>query len=517
MAEKNKPAAETTEKVMTKYDKKVQRRKEEERKEQQRRKRNRIIGAVAAAALVIFIAYFPISKYIATHSTYINVGGYDVTEVEFDYYYNISASNYIASWGSMISYMGLDTTKDYADQMYSQYMTWDDFFQQNAVESLKRTKGLVKEGTEKGFVYDAAAETDMIMEALKDAAAAAGMTSKDYLKSSFGKYATAKNLRPIIEESYYATAYYNEIVRNKKDADEEITAYYEEHKDTYDSVDYMLAQVEADIPEGESTTDEEGNVTTADPTEEQIAEAMEAAKAEADKMVKTVGADGELQENIKYTGAGSLYREWLFDAGRKAGDTTVVEDQYNHRYYVLRFEKRYLDPASTVNIRAISTDEDMGETILAEWNNTGANEEAFIALVEKYSNDTTTNRNGGLYEDLDATRLSDEIGSWMLEEDRASGDVTTINSTDGIHYVFYYIGQGEPVWRASVISQLASKYQDEMAERVEVTDSKGRLSYLKALAAEEAASQAAQDEADANDEGGEDGESSDEENGSGNE
>lgn len=511
MAEKNKPAAETTEKVVTKYDKKVQRRKEEERREQQRRKRNRIIGAVAAVALLVFIAYFPISRYIATHSAYINVAGYDVTEAEFDYYYNVSANSYISSLGAMASYMGLDTTKDYADQMYSQYMTWDDFFQQSAVENLKRTKGLLKEGKEKGFAYDTSAEADVLIESLKQAAEAAGMTTSNYLKATFGKYATVKNLRPIIEESCYVTAYYNEIIRSKKSADEEVNAYYEENRDTYDSVDYMLVQVEADIPEGESTTDDEGNVTTAEPTEEQIAEAMEAAKAEADKKLKTIDADGELQENIARTGANSLYREWLFAEERKAGDTTVVEDNTNHKYYVLRFEKRYLDPTCTVNIRAISTDEDMGEAILDEWNSTGADEAAFIALVEKYSNDTTTNLKGGLYEDLNATRLSEELGSWMLEEGRKAGDVTAINSAEGSHFIFYYIGQGEPIWRASVISQLASEYQNQLVENTTVTDSKGKLTYLKALAEQEAAAQAsqdaAQDEDDANDESGDPSES----------
>lgn len=514
MAEKNKPAAETTEKVVTKYDKKVQRRKEEERKEQQRRKRNKIIGAVAAVALIAFIAYFPISRYIATHSAYINVAGYDVTEAEFDYYYNIGANNYISSWGAMASYMGFDPTKDYAQQMYSRYMTWDEFFQQSAVDNLKRSKGLLKEAKEKGFEYDASAEADALMESLEEAAKAADMTTKDYLRSNFGKYATLKNLRPIIEESCYTTAYYNEIIRSKKSEDAEITAYYEENKDTYDSVDYLLAQIEADIPEGESTTDDQGNVTKADPTEEQIAQAMEAAKAEADEKLKTIEKDGELQEDIRRTGANSLYRDWLFEDGRKAGDTTVVEDSTSHKYYVLRFEKRYLNPVCTVNIRAISTSEDMSETILAEWNSTGANEEAFIALVEKYSIDSTTNLKGGLYEDLDATKLSDELGSWMLEDVRKAGDVTAINSTEGSHFIFYYVGQGEPAWRASVISQLASKYLEQLMENVTVADPKGNLTYLKALEEEEAASQAAQDAAqsgsDAENESGESGSGSEE-------
>ena len=34
---------------------------------------------------------------------------------------------------------------------------------------------------------------------------------------------------------------------------------------------------------------------------------------------------------------------WLFDADRQAGDTTVIEDTANNAYYVVYFKDRYLD------------------------------------------------------------------------------------------------------------------------------------------------------------------------------
>lgn len=488
--------SETTEKVMTKYDKKVQRRKEEEKKEQARAKRSKIITAVVVVAVVAFIAYFPISKYVAIHSTYMQVGEYEVTEAEFDYYYNMGVNSYVSQYGTLLPYLGLDVTKDFADQMYSDYATWDDYFQQSAAVNLTQTKALVAEAKANGFEADVTEKTNEHIEMLKEAATKANESLGSYIKANFGKYATLNNIQPIIEESYYASAYYEQVADSKEITDEEITAYYNENKDSYDSVDFKVVEVKAEIPEGETTTDEDGKETKAEPTEEQIAEAMEAAKKLADEKLETVDADGELKENVKKAAASSVYEEWLFEAERKAGDTTVIEDKTNNRYFVLQFEGRYLDEANTVNVRVISTTEDKGEAILEEWNNTGANEDAFSALAEKYSEETFTE--GGLFENLTATALSDELSTWMLDETRKAGDVTAIKATDGLNYVLYYVSEGQAEWKVAIENVLKSKLMQEymtgITESFEVVDVKGKLTYLAAVAAQEAADQAAETE-----------------------
>lgn len=474
--------SETTEKVMTSYDKKVQRRKEEEKKEQARKKQSKIISAVVIVALIAFIAYFPISKAVAVHSTYMKVGDYKVTETEFAYYYNMGVNSFVSQYGSFLPYMGLNVNKDFAEQQYSENATWDDYFQESAAQNLTQTKALVSEAKANGFEHDSTAETDKYMEVLETAAKDANMNLSSYVKSTFGKYATAKNIRPIIEESFYASAYYDLIAEGKTYSEEEIAAYYEENKNTYDSVDVKVVEVEAEMPNKEVVEDADGNTTVPEPTEEEIAEAMKAAKEIADEKLKTVGAEGELKENLRMAGASSLYKDWLFDAERKTGDTTVVEDETNHKYFVLQFEKRYLNETNTVNLRVISTAEDQGEQIVSEWNGTGANEDAFIALVEKYSEDAVTNTKGGLFENLSTGSLNTEMGAWAADADRKSGDVTTINTETGLHYVVYYIGQGAPEWKASIQGTLKAQemqeYMNGITEPFEITDVKGKLTYL---------------------------------------
>lgn len=494
MAENKKSQTETTEKVMTKYDKKVQKRKEAELKAKKEEMRSRIISVAVIIVLIAIIAYFPIRKSIALNATYMQVGDSKVTELEYDYYYNLSVSSFISENSYWLSYIGLDTSVDYADQQYSTYLTWDDYFQESTVANLKQVKALAKAAKEAGFEYDTTADVDAHIESIEEAAAEAEMTVKNYVKASLGQYATTKNLRDIIAEAYYASAYYNEVIEGLDITDEEITAYYNENKTDYDSVDFKLITVEAEIPEGETTTDADGNVTTADPTDEQIALAMKNAKQAADEKVDTIDSEGELNENVKYAYASTYYVDWLFDEERVAGDTTVIENETSNCYYVLKFEDRYLDQTKAVNIRAIATTTDMGATIVEEWNNTGADEDAFLALVEKYSEDTYTNTTGGLYENLQATNLSDELSTWLLDEARKEGDVEAISSASGYYYVMYYIGQGEAEWKASIDSLLRSEdmetYMDEILEGLEIIDTKGKLTYQEALEAAEAAAAA---------------------------
>ena len=124
------------EKIITRYDRKLQKRKEQKEKEKRERRIMAAIGIVIAAALVCLIASFPIRTYLATHSAFIQVGGESVTRVEFDYHYNIVRNNYLMQNGTYMSYFGLDLTGDLSTQMYSDTLTWQDYFEQLAVENL---------------------------------------------------------------------------------------------------------------------------------------------------------------------------------------------------------------------------------------------------------------------------------------------------------------------------------------------------------------------------------------------
>ena len=510
----NKEQKEQTEqKVMTKYDRKVQKRKEEKEKEKKEERISTAVGIVFLVALVCLVASFPIRTYLATHETYVVINGEEVNKVEFDYVYNTSKNNYITQYGSYLSYFGLDTSKDLSTQMYSDTLTWQDYFEQNAVESLKQNKALMAEAKAAGFTYDTTDEYNTFKETIKTSAAAAGVSDKEYVRSIYGSYATMGRIEEYVKNDMVMNAYYQKLQEDNAPSDDEIQSYYEENKATYDSVDYRLTTIEADLPtepteladpveetaadttgttDGTAATDSTQD-TAYQPSDAEIAKAMEDAKVLADDAEQTVAKDGEAHENEKKSSVNYLISDWLFDDARKAGDTTVITNDNSHCYYVVAFEKRYLDETPSADVRVIIPTEDKtGEEILEEWKNGAATEDSFAELCKKYTQDTSAVENGGLFEQVTKTGMTEELSNWIFDSNRQAGDTVAITVSDTT-YVLYYIGQDQPEWKISIkntlVSDTMSQHVQDITADVTVEDPKGKLNYLKVQAEESAAAE----------------------------
>ena len=512
----NKEQKEQTEqKVMTKYDRKVQKRKEEKEKEKKEERISTTVGIVFLVALVCLVASFPIRTYLATHETYVVINGEEVNKVEFDYVYNTSKNNYITQYGSYLSYFGLDTSKDLSTQMYSETLTWQDYFEQNAVESLKQNKALMAEAKAAGFTYDTTDEYNTFKETIKTSAAAAGVSDKEYVRSIYGSYATMGRIEEYVKNDMVMNAYYQKLQEDNAPSDDEIQSYYEENKATYDSVDYRLTTIEADLPtepteladpveetaadttgttDGTAATDSTQD-TAYQPSDAEIAKAMEDAKVLADDAEKTVAKDGEAHENEKKSSVNYLISDWLFDDARKAGDTTVITNDNSHCYYAVAFEKRYLDETPSADVRVIIPTEDKtGEEILEEWKSGAATEDSFAELCKKYTQDTSAVENGGLFEQVTKTGMTEELSNWIFDNSRQAGDTVAITVSD-TSYVLYYIGQDQPEWKINIkntlVSDTMSQHMQDITADVTVEDPKGKLNYLKVQAEESAAAETA--------------------------
>ena len=512
----NKEQKEQTEqKVMTKYDRKVQKRKEEKEKEKKEERISTAVGIVFLVALVCLVASFPIRTYLATHETYVVINGEEVNKVEFDYVYNTSKNNYITQYGSYLSYFGLDTSKDLSTQMYSDTLTWQDYFEQNAVESLKQNKALMAEAKAAGFTYDTTDEYNTFKETIKTSAAAAGVSDKEYVRSIYGSYATMGRIEEYVKNDMVMNAYYQKLQEDNAPSDDEIQSYYEENKATYDSVDYRLTTIEADLPtepteladpveetaadttgttDGTAATDSTQD-TAYQPSDAEIAKAMEDAKVLADDAEQTVAKDGEAHENEKKSSVNYLISDWLFDDARKAGDTTVITNDNSHCYYAVAFEKRYLDETPSADVRVIIPTEDKtGEEILEEWKNGAATEDSFAELCKKYTQDTSAVENGGLFEQVTKTGMTEELSNWIFDNSRQAGDTVAITVSDTT-YVLYYIGQDQPEWKINIkntlVSDTMSQHVQDITADVTVEDPKGKLNYLKVQAEESAAAETA--------------------------
>lgn len=510
----NKEQKEQTEqKVMTKYDRKVQKRKEEKEKDKKEERISTAVGIVFLVALVCLVASFPIRTYLATHETYVVINGEKVNKVEFDYVYNTSKNNYITQYGSYLSYFGLDTSKDLSTQMYSDTLTWQDYFEQNAVESLKQNKALMAEAKAAGFTYDTTDEYNTFKETIKTSAAAAGVSDKEYVRSIYGSYATMSRIEGYVKNDMVMNAYYQKLQEDNAPSDDEIQSYYEENKATYDSVDYRLTTIEADLPTEpteladpveETAADTTGTTdgtaaadstqdTAYQPSDAEIAKAMDDAKVLADDAEQTVAKDGEAHENEKKSSVNYMISDWLFDDARKAGDTTVITNDNSHCYYVVAFEKRYLDETPSADVRVIIPTEDKtGEEILEEWKNGAATEDSFAELCKKYTQDTSAVENGGLFEQVTKTGMTEELSNWIFDSSRQAGDTVAITVSDTT-YVLYYIGQDQPEWKINIkntlVSDTMSQHMQDITADVTVEDPKGKLNYLKVQAEESAAAE----------------------------
>ena len=208
--------------------------------------------------------------------------------------------------------------------------------------------------------------------------------------------------------------------------------------------------------------------------------------------MKSTTADGVeiTEENIAsnlasteyagYTSRDTDQGKWAFEEGRKVGDTFIVADESTLAYTVYIVERtEYRDETATRNIRHIlflsSQHTDAAgalveaEKILAEYEAGEKTEDAFAALANKYSEDTGSNTNGGLYENVYAGDMVEEFDAWLFDDARQVGDVEIVETADYGAHIMYYVGEGEPQWKLSVESALTSEKYTAAYEAVAAT------------------------------------------------
>ncbi len=460
-------------KVMTKYDRKMQRREEEKAKAKKQMLTTNTIMVLMVLAVVAFIASFPIRSYLGRNEAYVTINGEEITQVEFDYNYG----NVVNEYSSYLGLMGVNTAQDLSTQMYTENLTWKDFFEEETVNNLKQTKALKAEADAAGFEFDTTSDVEEFKAAMDEAAKAAGITTKAYVQQVYGPYATVEKISVFVAENARVNAYFQQVSAGMTVGDDEINAYYEENKENYDCVDYYVAAFPAEL-------------ASEAPTEEETAKALEEAKKLAEAAEADLGKDGEEKIGLTYYETESALGDWLFDTARKQGDTTVLVDETNNTCYAAEFIKRYRNEAPTADVRVIITQEDNGQAILDEWKAGAATEESFAELCKTYTINSAAAVTGGLTEGVSSSGLSEELSAWIFAEDRVAGDVTSMMLEDGITYVLYYVGEGDPEWKADIeyvlLSQKQAEYIKALTENVTVEDTNGKLNYLKVKAGLEA-------------------------------
>ncbi len=483
----------TEDKPLTKYDMKVKKREAAKRKAKKDKANGIILGVAIVIILAAMVAYFPIRNYMTVNGAYIKIDGQSISRVEYDYNYNVTVTNYLNNYGSYLSYFGIDTSSDFSNEMYDENLTWGDFFDKMTVESLSSIVAMEREMMAAGFTC----ETDEKYQAFADSAASAaedqGISLKEYISKTFGDYATLKRLEPFIRKSVMVNEYYDEVQETKIPGFEEINAYYEEHKNDYDSIDYYQTVVKATLPteptelaDEEPSYDDDGNYI---PSDAEVESAMKAAYEDAQSKESFVTMEGTLKEGASYSGTSYLIRDWLYDEARAEGDKTIIEDESSNQYYVLGFKARFLidDPTVAAHFIILTPDEEgkltaNGDDILAEWAAGEATEESFAEIADKYNEVTVMSLEGGYIEAATKTGMAVDLSDWLYADGRKAGDTGVIASEDGNTYVVYFTAYGDEEWYISIKNTLTSDnmsaYLDEITAGMEVKDLKNALRYI---------------------------------------
>ena len=110
------------------------------------------------------------------------------------------------------------------------------------------------------------------------------------------------------------------------------------------------------------------------------------------------------------------------------------------------------------------------EAALAEYEAGAKTAEAFGELANKYSDDTGSNTNGGLYENVTEGRFVAELNDWLFGETRPQpgdtalirheGDTAASGSYWGYH-VIYLQEWAEPEWELDAKSALLNEIMTE--------------------------------------------------------
>jgi hypothetical protein len=482
----------------------------EERKDKRRRTIYIIIGAVIA--LLVIALLFWDSGVLQRHLPALKVGNKSYSAAEVDYYYYNNYNTY-ANYGS---YYGLDTAKSLKEQEIYEGTSWYDYFRDGAKSTLTNVSILNQEAEKEGYTLSdkGKKELDETLKTLKDNCKENGYSVSYYLKATYGKNMNYSIFKKMLTDAELAEEYQTKMTESFEQSDKDIKAYYKKHAAELDTFEYAAYMISA-APETEQ--DEEGNAK--EPTEKQTkaaqkkakkgADALQAALEEQDKdeiakVVEEYGASDQSSQGYS-SFSSTPFSDWLTDKDRELGDVKTFKDESEgeekgadktlNGYYVVRFEKRYLDEYHNANYRnllvsaevkedaedaseddtdeAAATDYEAAEKtakkLEKQWQKDGGDTDAFAKLAEKESADENNKEDGGLNESVSKEDVDDATAEWLFSDKRKEGDHTILKdeASTGYQLLCFQSFNERMHWQDASVEALQQEAYGDWYEGVE--------------------------------------------------
>lgn len=446
------------------------------------KKKSVIISSIAIVLVVAILSTIGVYNFYYENGTYLRKQvvatseSSEVTSTMMLYYMNQSLATLESYYGDYFELItGADLSTSLKDQYYSDTQTW---FEYLSTETLEAVEELL-------VLSDAAYENDYNLSDDNIADIFSRANSLSISNSYINSTDIANSL--VLQATATLYRYYIEKDIESEITEEEIEAEYAENAELYQDIDYMrytLSYV-ADGEEDELLMSSEeamyyALILASATTEEEFAQFVK----DVELYSNPDSTDEELELAVEdtiitdqtYVSDSEIY-EWLFSASDDETYTyTNTDDCYYTVFFVTSAAEKYAD--ATVNSRHIIITADsagsseaaleLAEEILAEVEASDKSEETFIDLAIKYSDDGNTSYTGGYYDGVPQSGYITECGEWAFDESRVAGDVAIVESDYGYHVMFFE-GEGEELWKETVIYNLKTAVYDEFLESLKET------------------------------------------------
>lgn len=436
---------------------------------------------------------------------------YQISLAMMSYFLNDIYSTNATTWQY---YYGFDPTKSLKEQYIpnessdSEQKSWYDYLIQQVKAQVKEVMLLAEMAKDDGMTLtDEEKETvQQQIDSFSTAAESESISIEEYIQNKCGPGITSDDLKNYTEMMVLAQKYYEKLTNSFTYEDADYDKYYQENRESFLYGDYISytfssslgddasdAEKDAEAKELKKYADELAKCTTEETfkayVKKYLTEHPELITAEISSSSSSSSSSTEssepTQEEITAaieTKVNSLTKtkyayetssgggKWLFDDSRNKGDTTVIETDGSYTTVCI-LKTAYRDEAVRKNVRHILlSTEDQGsedaaqkkaDEVYAEWKNGAKTEESFAELAGKYSNDSGSSSNGGLYENVYEGQMVDTFNDWCFDESRKVGDTGIVKTTYGYH-IMYFVGDAMPEWKATADS--AMRYKDSYTE-----------------------------------------------------
>ena len=512
--------------------------KKNAKKSPQMTKAKKVIGKVVAIVLAVVVclaAFYGIFNFFGIPQkvlTAAKIGDERVTVAKYNFYYmdmylntyNQSQSydsQYGAGYGAM--YTGYDSSKTPMEQEYpgtledfeGESATWADYFRVQSLKYLQTYLAYAKLAKEAGMTLDEdeLADIDEQVESIRSSAESNDYSLDRYLTKIYGKGVNEKLLREVMAERQLAYKY---AQQKQEDVETGVTDAQIEEEYTANPAEYALVTLNGfvvsadtsaiadDATDDEKTAATEAAMADAKAKAEGYAAKVNSAETllEQAKAYNSTATEASVKlEDVTGTTLASTFSQaasdWAYAAERAVGDVTVVETSKGYAVLYMAVLP-HKDMSKPVDVRHIliqfdTTTDESGNTVAltsaekeayyqqaqAIYNQFLENptEENFATLANNNSDDTGSNTNGGLYEDVHVGDMVTAFNDWCFDPNRKPGDSGIIETNYGYHVMYYVGNDNEETWKSTVRSTLASDalsaFDDEIVngETYKITES----------------------------------------------